>query len=267
MDNSAAITIFAQFNNSCFFKNLTRITFSLSLILIVIFPNKATGQYSLNTARETALIGTGAGLTATGFLFLNDFPDLSDQQIEDYYTTPKQFTFKFDKWATKQSSKKAKKWSDILLFSSILPPLALLIDQPKADDVRKKQGLMLLQTTLLNWGLTNVAKRTFRRPRPYMYSDDLYNFSLDTRRTPNSRQSFFSGHTSTTAAFYFFTAKTFSRYYPESSMKPFVWSTSIAIPALTGFLRVKAGKHFPTDVIIGYAVGALVGILIPELHQ
>ncbi|MEM6318491.1 MAG: phosphatase PAP2 family protein [Bacteroidota bacterium] len=234
--------------------------------LTYFLPKLSIGQYSLNTPREIVLLGTGAGMAGTGFLFLNDFPELSDDELVNLYQTPKEFKFKFDKWATTQSSKKAKKWSDALLFSSIVPPLVLLLDQPKTDDIRRTQGVMMLQTTFLNWGLTNLAKRTARRPRPYMYSDDLFHFPMTTRRTANSRQSFFSGHTSTTAAFYFFTATTFSQYYPDSQWKPYVWSTSIAIPALTGLLRVKAGKHFPTDVLVGYAVGALVGIIIPKIH-
>ncbi|MEM1122547.1 MAG: phosphatase PAP2 family protein [Bacteroidota bacterium] len=235
--------------------------------LACLIPKQSIGQYNLNTTRETILLGTGVGLTTTGYLFLSKYPKLSDQQVADFYQTPKDFTFKFDRWATQQSSKKAKKWSDVLLFTAIVPPLVLLFDPPKVDDVRRTQGIMLLQTTLLNWGVTNIAKRTARRPRPYMYHDDLFNFPMTTRRKSNSRQSFFSGHTSTTAAFYFFTATTFSQYRPDSQWKPYVWGTSIAVPALTGFLRVKAGKHFPTDVLVGYAVGALVGVLIPKIHK
>ncbi|MBT8218659.1 MAG: phosphatase PAP2 family protein, partial [Bacteroidia bacterium] len=47
---------------------------------------------------------------------------------------------------------------------------------------------------------------------------------------------------------------------------PVVWTTAIAVPALTGLLRTRAGKHFYTDVIVGFVVGAAVGYLIPEIH-
>ncbi len=46
-----------------------------------------------------------------------------------------------------------------------------------------------------------------------------------------------------------------------------LWSFSAYIPALTGYFRVKAGKHFTTDVMAGYAVGAFTGWLIPHLHK
>ena len=37
--------------------------------------------------------------------------------------------------------------------------------------------------------------------------------------------------------------------------------------ALVGVARVEGGGHFPSDVIIGYAVGAGVGIAVPALHD
>lgn len=225
------------------------------------------GQFSLDTGREIALLGTGGALTGTGFLFFNDIPPLSDEEIEKLYTSPKTFPIRFDKWATKQSSKTAKTISDVFLRSSIIPPLVLLFDRPTANDERGIQALMTLETFILVGGVTNITKRIVRRPRPFMYNDDLFKFPLEMRRTKNARLSLFSGHTSITAAMYYFTASTFSEYYPDSNWKPWVWSASISIPAITGFLRVKAGKHFPTDVLIGYAVGAFIGgVLVPALH-
>ena len=34
-----------------------------------------------------------------------------------------------------------------------------------------------------------------------------------------------------------------------------------------GWLRVKALAHFPSDVLIGTAIGAAFGILVPESHR
>ena len=126
---------------------------------------------------------------------------------------------------------------------------------------------MLAETFAMAWGFTNLSKRIAKRPRPYMYNDNYDIFPMEMRRRDDARMSFFSGHTSGSAAMYYFTAVTFSKYYPDSKLKPFVWGTSISIPVLTGFMRVKAGKHFPTDVLLGYVVGALIGgVLVPALH-
>ena len=40
-----------------------------------------------------------------------------------------------------------------------------------------------------------------------------------------------------------------------------------ALPALTGYLRIRAGRHYPSDVLVGYLVGGAVGYLIPTLHK
>lgn len=247
---------------------LQKRTTILTLFFLFILSFSVQGQYSLNTARETSLLGAGVGLTASGFLFLNNFPPLSDDAIHKLYTEPKDFKFKIDRWATKQSSRRAQKISDFFLYTSILPPLAMIFDRPGENDQRYTQTMMTLQAFTVTWGLTNITKRTARRARPFMYNDDLFKFPIEKRRKVDSRQSFFSGHTSVTAAMYYFTARTYNDYHADSNWKPVVWSTSAIIPAITGFLRVKAGKHFPTDVVVGYAVGALVGgVLIPMLHR
>ena len=46
-----------------------------------------------------------------------------------------------------------------------------------------------------------------------------------------------------------------------------VWTGAAIIPATVGVLRVEAGNHFLSDVLLGYAMGAASGILIPELHK
>ncbi|GMT49983.1 MAG: hypothetical protein IEMM0008_1522 [bacterium] len=53
----------------------------------------------------------------------------------------------------------------------------------------------------------------------------------------------------------------------KTGYKIAIWSFSAAIPITTGYLRVKGGRHFPTDVITGVAFGSFIGWLIPELHK
>jgi membrane-associated phospholipid phosphatase len=48
------------------------------------------------------------------------------------------------------------------------------------------------------------------------------------------------------------------------------WITLALATALSTFVsveRVRAGKHFPTDVIAGSLAGAGVGIVVPHLHR
>ena len=83
-----------------------------------------------------------------------------------------------------------------------------------------------------------------------------------------STDSFFSGHTSTTAAASFFMAKVYTDLHPETEGKKWLfYVAALAPPAVVGYFRYKALKHFPTDVLTGIAVGAASGVLIPHLHK
>lgn len=123
---------------------------------------------------------------------------------------------------------------------------------------------MQAETILLTTGLITLTKTIVYRPRPFTYNTSV---PIDNKLNYNARESFFSGHVATSASMSFFTATTFSAYFPHSPLKPFVWTYAIVWPAATGYFRYAAGKHFPTDILTGYVVGAVTGILIPKIHQ
>ena len=169
----------------------------------------------------------------------------------------------FDRSATYNNSLPAKKWSDVMMEGSHLLPALILI--PKKT--RKDAGNLLLlfsEVYFITAGLTAITKSITLRPRPYVFDN---NIDLGAKMSRNARFAFFSGHTSITAANCFVTAKIFSDYFPDSKWKPVIWGLAAAIPAVVAYNRVAAGKHYPSDVIAGYAVGATLGILIPELHK
>ena len=63
-------------------------------------------------------------------------------------------------------------------------------------------------------------------------------------------------------------AKVFSDYHPELGNKKFwLYGAALIPPVVVGALRVKAMKHFPTDIMAGLTVGAAIGILVPQLHK
>ena len=120
------------------------------------------------------------------------------------------------------------------------------------------------EATTINFGLTVITKSFFNRTRPFAYNPDV---AEEMKLKRNARTALVSGHTSITACNTFFAAQVFSDFYPDSQWKPVIWGAAAAIPAITGYLRVAAGKHYPTDVMAGYAMGAAIGILVPRLHR
>jgi membrane-associated phospholipid phosphatase len=64
-----------------------------------------------------------------------------------------------------------------------------------------------------------------------------------------------------------FFAGSFARLNPDSGARGWVWGGCLTAAAATGVLRWVAGRHFPTDILAGAAVGATAGWLVPRLHE
>lgn len=171
---------------------------------------------------------------------------------------------KFDHSSINRSyNKKIHLTSDIGMLAAVASPLILLADKKVRREI-KYVAPMWLETFALTYALTGMTKELVRRTRPYVYYDDV---PLDKKIQKDARASFFSGHTSMTASSAFFTAKVYADMNPNSKWKPLVWTGAALLPAGVGFLRYSGGKHFWTDIITGYVVGAAVGILVPHLHR
>ena len=51
------------------------------------------------------------------------------------------------------------------------------------------------------------------------------------------------------------------------SKKYLLYLAASVPPAIIGFARVKSLDHFPSDFAVGFGLGAVIGIVIPELHK
>ncbi len=114
------------------------------------------------------------------------------------------------------------------------------------------------QALWLNGALVAFAKYTTQRPLPLTYAGDPGLIA-----SAAGYRAFYSGHTATTVA-----ALTTASFTIERRYGPRLWpwlvtagvGTSIAVEL------VLAGRHFPTDVLVGGAMGFAVGYLVPWLH-
>ncbi|MEL7162197.1 MAG: phosphatase PAP2 family protein [Bacteroidota bacterium] len=240
---------------------LRTILFSLLFLLTAVLSLSAQDfPYSLNLEQEARILGFGGSMLAGGYYLEIQLEDLSPTALEKGNVRD---IFFLDRGAVRQRSEAYRSLSDKLLRNSVLLPATLLAARP----VRKKPlvlGLMMAEAMILNEGATKMLKVLVRRRRPLTYNTS---FSPEERSDHDGRQSFPSGHTSNAAALAFFTAKVFHDLHPDSKLRPFVWGAAAAVPALTGYARYRAGKHFPTDILAGYALGAAVGILVPQWHK
>jgi membrane-associated phospholipid phosphatase len=128
------------------------------------------------------------------------------------------------------------------------------------------------ESICLTFAFTSSAKLAVRRPRPIAYRRAQAAFDAG-QTTPyqsastDSGLSFFSGHASITAAI------GATGTYLAFTRDPDGWRPWLTLGLATGVTtfvsveRVRAGRHFPTDVLAGVIAGTGIGIVVPHLHR
>ncbi len=172
----------------------------------------------------------------------------------------------FDRSSTRIDPEKGE-WaldlSNYFLRAGMWSPLLMYFD-PKVRDIWYDFALLHVETQAINATAYLAAAIPIPRLRPFMYNPDV---SMEKKMGRNTTNSFFSGHVSVVAASTFFMVKVYYDLHPEASHKTLFYGLACIPPAFTGYLRYKGAKHFPSDIITGFVVGAATGILVPEFHK
>lgn len=130
--------------------------------------------------------------------------------------------------------------------------LASIFFVPTSDDdaFSKLKGLAVSAAALsVNKGVTRFIKRETNRLKP----------------DASNRKSFPSGHTSSAS-----TAASASHHVIEHMhqltprQRKFWQVSSYTIAGLTGWARIEGDKHYPSDVLAGYALGNFIGTFMSE---
>ncbi|UTC97249.1 phosphatase PAP2 family protein [Treponema denticola] len=127
-----------------------------------------------------------------------------------------------------------------------------------------KKGLHLAYAAAFTSGLNGGIKRILKIPRPFTHAPEIMLKSIGGFSTP-------SGHSSISAFIY--PAVLFYKPFRENlskdaqSAKPqksglasvkIKIAAAIVLPLLVGFSRVYLGVHYPTDVLLGWGLGAFI---------
>lgn len=129
----------------------------------------------------------------------------------------------------------------------------------------KKDGAVMLtqwtQSILITSNITQSFKIGFNRGRPYTFGKPIPNFSKK-----DDAYSFFSGHSSISAA----TSTTLwlnrSKISNNPKLNTLICTGSTLISVATAGLRLKANKHYPSDVLLGLATGTLISFGVHAIH-
>jgi membrane-associated phospholipid phosphatase len=209
---------------------------------------------------DAILLGIGGSLTTTSILLDRRVSPLTD---EDFSLLEFRRYLPLDEYSTRHFSSTADLLSDKAILAAFASPFFLLFNKRTRANAGTV-GLIAFEGALINAGLINLTKVTVRRPRPFVFNDAA---PLEMKRMRNARFSFFSGHAATSAYFSMVTAKLYNDFYPDSNARPYVWAGAALIPVLTSYGRMRAGRHYFSDVLVGTLVGTGIALLVPTLHR
>ncbi len=168
----------------------------------------------------------------------------------------------------------ARDASDVLLTTINSYPLidAVLIAgwYRRSPEVAMQMALIDMEVLAITLGVTSIAKSLGARRRPY-------GRVCGVTRPPSTRDcdsndldySFFSGHSATSFA----AASVNCAHHIWLGLYGAPWADGLscaagfAVAATTGVLRVVGDQHYFSDVMIGVAVGTLVGFGVPWLFH
>ncbi len=121
---------------------------------------------------------------------------------------------------------------------------------------------VLLHTLLWNGAITEAVRVTFQRARPFVYADPSRLGS-----DPAHYTSFYSGHTSFSAAILTAALVLLTRHAASPLWRRSIFSLGFILVAATGLGRVLSGRHFPTDVLTAVLGGIATALAVAWLHR
>lgn len=157
--------------------------------------------------------------------------------------------------------------SDVLLATSLVAPLLLQV-QHGFDETAGQQSLIYGETLAMSILLNTATKYLVQRPRPYVYNQRPEVQKYVAEQGDDAYLSFYSGHASTA----FSGAIAGSILYAQDGTTSLggrvaMWGLELGLASATAVLRVRAGKHYYSDVLLGVLIGSAIGILVPALHS
>lgn len=237
-----------------------------SLLGLPLFPavaradDKPADHFAIQPVADGAVIVTGAGFSALLGIILNT------GEIQPLAVQPgaENRLLSIDCFAvTETPDPGAETLSDIGLYTGIGLAAVDALSSAFRDrwEAAFTDGVMYAESLSLTLAVDDLVRIAVRRPRPSDYSAENAGNTSNT----DLSLSFFSGHEAVLASL---TGTATYLAFIHSPDSPRPWLTlagGTALTAFVGYERIRAGAHFPTDVVMGALAGAAIGVLVPHL--
>jgi membrane-associated phospholipid phosphatase len=210
-----------------------------------------SAQVSLRPNREYAIAGSAFAWTGINYAFQFTSPKIPSGHTWNLG--------RIDAYAFKTLNKQAKTISDFTAVGTGL--LAGLAIMNKDKNQYFKNVTVMAQSAWITANLAHSAKMIFKRNRPYT---EAPGFQFSKR---DDVYSFFSGHSALVASLV--TSAILMGPGENASFKgqKIVLGAAGLTAATTVFLRIKAGKHYPSDVLTGVLVGMGIAWINYRIHE
>ena len=242
-------------------RRLTRLVLPLLFLALSLAAGaQSIRPYNFRGGTNGVLYGIGGALTGVSVTLDKRVIGLTEDEVVllDIDKVPA-----IDRYSLRHLSLDADEFTDKLLLAGFASPFLLMLDRTGRDNFNDLAQIVF-QGGLINSGLINLSKVLVRRPRPFNYHPDA---PVDLKLKKSARYSFFSGHAATSAYFSITAAKLYDDLHPGSKATPFLYAGAALIPLTVSYGRMRAGKHFFTDVLVGFVTGTAIALTVPSLHK
>ena len=246
------------------------IIFLISQLVQPVIASDSFDEFSSNTLPlDIAILGLGT----LGYFGAHQIPMNID--------TPRSTPSGIDAWHEPQWNPQWKRTSDFLgtpyaNYGFNLPVLTLATVSIWGLQSQNSltPTMSVAQSVAVTATVTELTKRLVVRPRPYTSEKfeekypDVYNSDamIELRQDNDTYKSFPSGHTSNAAATYFTSAAVIAAHYDNPTIDIVSYSVASVLTTITGYSRVRYGKHHISDTLIGAALGTGIGLSIAHWH-
>jgi membrane-associated phospholipid phosphatase len=169
-----------------------------------------------------------------------------------------------DRLAVYPYNEKMDKMSYYPFYTAFPLPMVLALTGKRMRNDFLKIGFLYLESLSVTGFLGGSATYFVNQYRPYAYT---LGTTMGQKMSQNAKNAFYAGHVEVIGVSTFFISEIYAGYYPESKIKWLFFVLAGAATAGMGYVRIDAGMHFPSDVLLGGCAGAASGIMIPYFHN
>ena len=228
-----------------------------AVLALFCLPSTLGGQSSGNTT--PSIFGKGDIISVTGAGLLLAFPDLigiNDDSVRCVPCDRSSVPF-FDRWVIAPTRPKSGAASDLLRAA-----LAGVSWFDLADEGPVGHAGIVASIESAFWAesAVHLIKAVVGRYRPVLYTES----GRAVANVTSNQRSWPSGHAATAAALATSYVLTHRKLNRDSGDDWRVWAT-VAGAVGVGIFRMAAAKHYPSDVLSGFAAGVATAVVVHKI--